>query len=147
MSFSLFKVGAFQPLDNNGNPAGNPYLILEMSKSQIANHLGRDLGISAIQSRNKSILSAMKDPGTQLTAYHTAVDGLLTKAAVVYKEVFDKLATLGISAKSAQQMAKKKAAIFFQHEKMILDIEYPIANDINTLASVSAKTNVRVRKN
>ena len=148
MSFSLFDLDYTKQPDNYDAQASGAFVSvlqgITTSETKIADYLSRDLGFSAIQSRNKGILAAMGNPKDQLNNYHAALDVLLGKAAVIYKDAFDKLKTLGLSDKRAQEAAKNKAASFFQHERMILDVEYPIANDINTLASASAKTNIRV---
>lgn len=133
MSYSLFTVN--QAKDG-----------LELSENQIANYLSRDLGIASTQTRNKSIMAAMLNPSAQLVNYHIEIEKLLEKAAKVYKEDYGKLLSLGIPSDKAQQVAKAKAATFMKHETMILDIQFPLANDINTLASATAKTSVNVNK-
>lgn len=145
--FSIFDLDFTKQPDDFDDKDGAFVPIIQgmaTSETKIADYLSRDLGFSALKTRNKGILSAMEKPADQLTAYHTKLDKLLGKAGVIYKDAFDKLKTLGLSDKRAQEAAKNKATSFFVHERMILDVEFPIANDINTLASATAKTNVRV---
>lgn len=135
MSFSLFEIGKVNNAD-----------AIIMSENKIASYLSRDLGIESAKARNNSILATMGDPEKQLDDYNTALDTLLDKAATVYKHAFDKLTSLGLPAEKAQQVAKNKAAIFIQHEKTILDLEFPLANDINVLASIKAKSSINIRR-
>lgn len=131
MSFSLFTVN--QARDG-----------LELSENQIANHLSRGMGIDRAKNKSVSILKALGDPGTQLDDYNTALDLLLEKAAIVYKDAYNRLVKIGTPTQAAQEAAKTKASNFMIYEKKILDLEYPLANDIDILATATAKTHVNV---
>ena len=75
MSYSIFDLDyAIQQLDNNGNRPPPILQGIATSETKIADYLSRDLGFSAIQSRNKGILAAMGNPKDQLTNYHAALD-------------------------------------------------------------------------
>lgn len=131
MSFSLFDL----------NQGGNA---LEMSDAKIKSYLSSELGFSAAKTRNTKILTIMENPTPPLAAYNKALDDLVLIGAGHYKNDYEKLLSLGLSDNVAQNIAKQKAQAFINSEKDILDFEYPLINDINTLASAKAKTAIHI---
>ena len=103
------------------------------------------MGFLSAETRNAQILSTVAAPHTVLAAYNGEVNTLLGKAATVFKADYDKLVSLGAPGDLAHRVSKEKAAKFMENELMILDIKYPLMNDINTLASARAKTSIIIQ--
>lgn len=131
MSFSLFTIN--QAKDG-----------LEMSDLKIKDFLSAELGFSSAKARNEKILITLADPAAAITKYNSELDKVVKKGATHYKTDYEKLLSLGLTDEKAQQYAKEKAEAFITDEKRILDFEYPLMNDINTLASAKAHTSINL---
>ena len=129
MSFALFD------LNNNS---------LEMTPAKIKSYLSAELGILSEQKRNTKILEIMEKPADAIADYNTAMNTYIGEGAVLFKSDYDKLMGLGVSDGEAQRIAKKKAQDYIKSKKYILDFEYPLMDDISTLASAGAGTSISV---
>jgi hypothetical protein len=121
---------------------------LEITDLGAAGFLKTQLGYSTRKIRDDSILKAVADPKKALDDYHTKAELLFEDAGKRFKVDYDKLIVLGFADTRAKEIATEKATNYVNDHIGMLNYEYPVTGDINTLASAVAKagTNLHVAK-
>lgn len=101
----------------------------------------RDTGFLYNKNRDTNILKMIADPEQQLTDYYAAVEAKADSVAGSYKADFDALTAAGFSKKKADKYAREKAKLALEQERRLLNLQFPLAEDIDTLSAAAIGIN------
>lgn len=115
-----------------------------VSDASAAKYVRKELGLEVMEARNKKALAVLADPAAQLGLYQTEVAKKTTEAGKMFKVDFDELMTYGYPEDKAKAIALEKAGNYLNDEMKILDVQWPYVNDMNLLATATAKAGVNL---
>lgn len=131
-------LGGFYTIVQAGNGALSAPGI---SDASAASYLSRETGLLAEKTRNVAAITMLNgdtmDPNRigSYAAYQVAVDAKTTAAGALFRTDFNQLMDLGLPEDRAKAIATAKASRSLADELEILKLKYPLAGDINSVAS------------
>lgn len=117
---------------------------LDLDEKGFESLLARNSGVSFEQLQNKAILEMVANPATELGKYDTAVNAAITAEGLQMVKDFEQLQKLGLPEEKVKEIVLGKAQRRLADTIQILKYSYPLAGDMDILASAAAKAGTQI---
>lgn len=103
----------------------------------------RKSGFTARQLRNRKLIQAMSKPEAYLDEYQKKVEDIAEDIGKSVNNDIQTLLNMGYDAQEAQEIAANKAENEVRNKMLMLNLQYPMAENEGLLASAAGKFDVR----